>query len=122
MDDKHYMPAWFLSITWGTLQSLSREWLYTRTDGAKISPVTVSEIVQHYITLYRDAAHEEMSFFNEESNPARISNLESYAVHGVLVVGTTPQDVDQQKASTHAPSFLGTPNPHNGPPLPWKPS
>lgn len=41
-----------------------------RTDGAKISPVTVSEIVQHYITLYRDAAHEEMSFFNEESNPA----------------------------------------------------
>jgi len=29
---------------------------------------------------------------------ARIHNLESYAVHGVLIIGKTPQDVDQQKS------------------------
>jgi hypothetical protein len=37
----------------------------------------------------------EVAMLKENS---RISNLESYAVHGVLVVGTTPQDVDQQKS------------------------
>lgn len=29
---------------------------------------------------------------------SRIPDLESYAVHGVLVIGTTPQDVEQQKS------------------------
>lgn len=37
----------------------------------------------------------EVAMLKENS---RISNLEAYAVHGVLVVGTTPQDVDQQKS------------------------
>ena len=29
---------------------------------------------------------------------SRISNLESYAVHGVLVIGTTPDGLDPQKS------------------------
>ncbi|HJX85572.1 MAG TPA: Shedu immune nuclease family protein [Candidatus Angelobacter sp.] len=37
----------------------------------------------------------EVAMLKENS---RISHLESYAVHGVLVVGTTPEDVDRQKS------------------------
>jgi hypothetical protein len=43
----------------------------------------------------RNKFQKEVAMIKESS---RISNLESYAVHGVLVIGMTPRDVEQQKS------------------------
>ena len=43
----------------------------------------------------RNKFQKEVAALKESS---RISNLESYAVHGVLVIGTTPRDIEQQKS------------------------
>lgn len=43
----------------------------------------------------RNKFQKEVAMLKESS---RIPNLESYSVHGVLVIGTTPRDVEQQKS------------------------